>query len=158
MFWVICEERTPSAGRTKTSSSTWLRKAESDLSLIDKILKSHMLSPHRPCAEDETERIQLQIFSWFMASNVLSNALGHLRTNHTFKRRSHQFKTQVTKSKAKSWITVLDTTPSTANTTQSHLNIYIRPNYNRQKYYISVFTFYLTTVDRSITPQYLHTT
>ena len=71
-----------------------------------------------------------------MAFNVPSTALGHLWTNHTFKLLSHQFKTQVTKSKGKSWITVLDTTQSTANTTQLLLSIYIPSNYNRQKYHI----------------------
>ena len=50
-----------------------------------------------------------------MVFNVPSTALGHLWTNHTFKPLSHQFKTSVTQSKVKSWITALDTTQSTAN-------------------------------------------
>ena len=59
--------------------------------------------------------------------------------NYTFKILLHQFKTQVTKSQIKSWITVLDTTQSTANAIKLQtVNIvgtsqnknYIWPNYN----------------------------
>ena len=42
----------------------------------------------------ETKCIQSQVLSWFLDFNFSSTALGPLRTNHTFKRLSHQLKTQ----------------------------------------------------------------
>ena len=54
---------------------------------------------------------------------------------HPFKRFLYQLQAQVTKSKGKSWLTVLDTTTqSTAKTTESKWSIIIKP--------ISIFTFY----------------
>ena len=58
---------------------------------------------------------------WFLDFNVPSVAYGCLWMNYTFKFCLHQFNRQMTKLQVESWITVLDTTQSTATTTGSQM-------------------------------------
>ena len=55
------------------------------------------------------------------------------------KNEREKIRSQVTNNKINSWITLLDTTQSTANAAESktiYNNIYLSPNKNRQRYYI----------------------
>ena len=60
-----------------------------------------------------------ELVSGFLDFNVLSTAQGHLGTNYTLNILRCQFDRQVIKPQVKSWLTVLDTTKSTANKTKS---------------------------------------
>ena len=73
-----------------------------------------------------------------MEVNVLSNAQGHLKTNHTSKILLHQFDIKVFKSQENCWLTVQYTTinPNEAKTVN-----------NKE---ISIFTFHLFATYSSI--------
>ena len=144
-------ERTGSAGRTKTNGSwllrclqdkkTWLREAESDLSLTDKI-KSHML-PHTHHAQRmkrNASNHKYLVGSWLLTSFqthwVTSGRITLSNGVHTSSK--HKSQNQKLKAGSQLW------------TQHSQQQI--------QLSHISRFTFHLTTIGRSITPQHLHTT
>ena len=80
--------------------------------------------------------------SQFLDFNVQSAAQFHLRGNRTFKTLPYQFCTQVFKPLVHSWLTILDTTQSTANKTRSRQQKQQPTNQTNKKSILSISQYW----------------